>query len=205
VGDDRGDLAVTSHDPSALNTSTFDHVTVSSGPSQDIDIGDTGADIWGTQDAFNYFYEALSGDGQMQVRMTHLDNTDTFAKAGIMIRASTDPASAHVLLDVRPDGNLEFLQRASTGGETTFLGTAPVTFPVTLWLWRVGSSFNAAYAQDGICWTHLESTSGDLPVEASIGVALTSHQRGVLATATVTASAARPGRDGHGEPISRDH
>jgi hypothetical protein len=140
-------LAVTSHDPSALNTSTFDHVTVSSGPSQDIDIGDTGAagsvaasdvdftvrgagaDIWGTQDAFNYFYEALSGDGQMQVRITHLDNTDTFAKAGIMIRASTDPASAHVLLDVRPDGNLEFLQRASTGGETTFLGTAPVTFP----------------------------------------------------------------------------
>ena len=79
----------------------------------------------------------------------------------------------------QPRHRRSFLQRASTGGETTFLGTAPVTFPVTLWLWRVGSSFNAAYAQDGIRWMHFGSTSGDLPAEALIGVAVTSHQRGV--------------------------
>ena len=68
-------LVVTSHDPSVLNTSTFDHVVVSSAPGHDIDVGDAGAtgsfaltdpgftiigagaDIWGTQDAFNFAYK----------------------------------------------------------------------------------------------------------------------------------------------------
>lgn len=198
-------LVVTSHDPAVLNTSTFDHVAVTNRPGHDLDVGDTGAagsiepgdsgfvvrgagaDIWGTQDAFNYAYEPLNGDGQIQVRITHLDNTDTFAKAGVMIRASTDPSSAHVILDVRPDGDLEFMERTSTGGPTIFRGTAHVSFPVTLSLWRVGTSFNASYSQDGTSWTfvHVGSTNVDLGAHALIGVAVTSHQRGVVAGAAV--------------------
>jgi hypothetical protein len=195
-------LAVTSHDPTALNTSTFDHVRLSSAPSSDLDIGDTGAvgsalvdggtftvngtgaDIWGSRDAFNFF-ENLTGDGQMQVRITHLDNTDVFAKAGIMIRASAHPSSAHVIVDVRPDCYVECMQRASTGAETRFLAGMHVSFPVTLQLWRVGSSFNAAYSQDGISnWTHIGNTDLALPASALIGLAVTSHQYGVLASAT---------------------
>jgi hypothetical protein len=195
-------LAVTSHDPNMLNTSTFDHVVLSSGPTYDVDIGDTGAagsvvltgngftvsgsgaDIWGTQDAFNLFYEGLNGDGQMQIRVTQLDNTDPFAKAGIMVRASTDPSAPFVIADVRPDGNLEFMQRSSTGAETTFLATTHVTFPVTFWVWRVGTTINAGYSLDGQSRSHLGTTTADLPVEALIGVAVTSHRRGVLASAT---------------------
>jgi hypothetical protein len=197
-------LAVTSHDPSALNTSTFDHVVVSSAPGHDIDVGDTGAtgsfaltdagftimgagaDIWGTQDAFNFAYETMHGDGQMQLRILHLDNTDMFAKAGIMIRTSTDPSSAHVILDVRPDGTIEFMARGSAGSTMSFLGTAHVSFPVTLNLYRVGTHFNASYSQDGTSWTfvHVGSTDLDIGTDALIGIAVTSHQRGMLATAT---------------------
>src|SRR5947208_15958289 len=38
-------LVVTSHDPTMLNTSTFDHVVLSSAPTYDGDIGDTGAAV----------------------------------------------------------------------------------------------------------------------------------------------------------------
>ena len=122
----------------------------------------------------------------MQLRILHLDNTDMFAKAGIMIRTSTDPSSAHVLLDVRPDGTIEFMARGSAGSTTSFLGTAHVSFPVTLNLYRVGTHFNAAYLTGRPSWTfvHVGSTDLDIGTDASIGIAVTSHQRGVLATAT---------------------
>jgi hypothetical protein len=198
-------LAVTSHDPTVLHTATFDHVVVLSGASHDIDIGDTGApgsvsstdvdftvrgagaDIWGTQDAFNFFYEAFNGDGGVQARILSLDNTDTFAKAGVMIRASTDSSSAHVTLDVRPNGDLEFMQRANTGDVTTFLGTAHVSFPVTLQLNRDSyGNLRATYLQNGTTtWATVGTTVVHLPTDVLVGVAVTSHERGVPASAVV--------------------
>src|SRR5437763_7949420 len=109
------------------------------------------------------------------------------AKAGIMMRAPTDPSSQHGILDVRPDGNIGFVARAGIGNTTTFLAGAHVSFPVTLNLYRVGTHFNASYSQDGTSWTFVPvgSTDLDIGADALIGVAVTSHQRGVLATATV--------------------
>ncbi len=194
-------LAVTSHDTSALNTATFDHVAVSSALPIDSDIGDVGAtggvgfsdvnirvagagaDIWGTQDAFNYYYSSQINDGSMYARVTFLDNTDPYAKAGIMIRASTDPSAAHVILDVKPDGGIEFMARSAAGSTTTFIAGATRSFPVLFYLVRTGGTVNG-YVIDGSQDTLIGSVSIDLPSDALIGLAVTSHVRGTLATAT---------------------
>jgi hypothetical protein len=198
-------LAVTSHDVSALNTSTFDHVAFSSGGAfTDLDIGDVGApgdvqddggghlfvngagaDIWGTQDAFNYWHTSFTGDGQMSIRVMAIQNTSPFAKAGVMMRESTDPSSAHVILDVRPDGEIEFMTRSSTGAATTFLAGASTTFPVYLSLERSlarsGSTVTASMSQDASTWTDIGSTSVSFGPDALKGLAVTSHERGVVA------------------------
>ena len=193
-------IAVTSHDTSALNTSTFDHLSVSSATPIDTDIGDVGAaggigvsdvdtrvsgagaDIWGTADAFNYDYTSLSNDGAMYARVLSLDDTSPFAKAGIMIRASTDPSAAHVILDVKPDGGIEFMTRSANGASTTFLAGSARSFPVFLRLERVGAAVYASII-DGTRYTLLGWTTTDLPSDALIGLAVTSHQQGILATA----------------------
>ena len=199
----RAGLAVTSHDPTVLHTAMFDHVVVLSGASHDIDIGDSGAigsvsatdvdftvrgagaDIWGTQDAFNFFYENMNGDGGLQARILSLDNTDTFAKAGVMVRASTNPSSAHFMLNVRPGGDLELLLRSFDGGTTQFVGTAHVSFPVVLRVWRKDGYISADYSQDGRTVQQLGIWKDFLPADVLIGVAVTSHERGVLASAVV--------------------
>jgi hypothetical protein len=194
-------IAVTSHDTSALNTSTFDHVSASSAAPIDSDIGDVGAagsvvaasetemtvsgagaNIWGTADAFNYDYSGLSNDGGMYARVLSLDDTSAFAKAGIMIRASTDPSAAYVILDVKPDGGIEFMTRTANGASTTFLAGSTRSFPVFFRLERVGTTVNA-WIIDGSQTTLLGSTRTDLPPDALIGLAVTSHQRGTLASA----------------------
>ncbi len=59
-----------------------------------------GADIWDTADQFNYVYQQVTGDVDVKARVASLTNTDVWAKAGVMVRASLS-AGAHARLDVR--------------------------------------------------------------------------------------------------------
>jgi hypothetical protein len=54
-----------------------------------------GTDIWGTADSFHYIYQQLNGDGEFRARLQSFDATQPWAKVGLMLRASLDPASAH--------------------------------------------------------------------------------------------------------------
>src|SRR5262249_44574214 len=45
-----------------------------------------GADIGGTSDAFRFAYQTLTGDGAILARVASQDNTNSSAKAGVMIR-----------------------------------------------------------------------------------------------------------------------
>ena len=108
----------------------------------------------------------------MFARVTSLDDTDPYAKAGIMIRASTDPSAADVILDVKPDGGIEFMTRSAAGGTTNFLGGATRSFPVQFYLVRTGGTING-YVIDGTQNTLIGSVSIDLPSGALIGLAVT--------------------------------
>src|SRR2546423_15436504 len=80
-----------------------------------------GADIWGCADAFQSLSQPLSGDVQLVARVASIANTSTYAKAGIMLRDSTAAGAKHVVLDLRPSGDIEFMVRSATGGSTNWL------------------------------------------------------------------------------------
>jgi regulation of enolase protein 1 (concanavalin A-like superfamily) len=202
-------LAVTSHDTAVLNTATFDHVLVSGVfPTFDEDIGDvgiaggywvspdglyapvygSGADIWGTTDAFHWQRSALIDDGQLSVKVSRPATTtgsavDPFAKAGVMIRESPDPSSANVILDVRPDGSIEFMARNTYGAPTTFIATASAPNPVWLKLARNGLTITGFISADGSTWIPVGTASPSIDSMALIGIVVTSHRRGELASA----------------------
>jgi hypothetical protein len=57
-------------------------------------------------------------------RVVTVQNPQAHAKAGVTLRESLTAGSAHVILDVEPSGNVEFMTRAATGGSTSCLGGA---------------------------------------------------------------------------------
>ena len=158
-------MVVTSHDNSVTTEALFAPVSIAAStllsPWSSVDIGDVGAagsatftggtfsgnttvqgagaDIWGTADAFTFVSQSVTGDTRLTTTVDSLDNTDAYTKAGVMMRASTDPSSPHVILDVRPNGIIEFMTRASAGSETTFIAGVQASFPVSLRLARTGS------------------------------------------------------------------
>src|SRR5205085_2398990 len=86
-------------------------------------VAGAGADIWGTADAFQFVSQPLAGDGSIIARVNGEQPTSRYAKAGVMIRRTTDRASANVILDVNPGGNIEFMTRSTGGG-----GALPISW-----------------------------------------------------------------------------
>ena len=143
----------------------------------------SGADIWGNADAFNYVSQPLNGDGKIVARIVSLQNTNTFAKAGIMLRETAAAGARHVLLDVRPTGDIEFMTRTATGGATTFLAAATQPAPAWLKLTRNGSTVSAFVSADGATFTGIGSTTVAF-ANAIVGLVVTSHSAGVINTST---------------------
>ncbi len=135
-------LTVCSHKTNMLTTATFDHVSITAGgsgtlqsPWNHVDLGNTGyqgdaifdglgtftvrgsgADIWGTADAFHFLYQPLMGDGAVLERVASQTNVNAWAKAGGMIRESLTAGSTHGMAFVSPTNGLVFQGRTATGG-----------------------------------------------------------------------------------------
>ena len=60
----------------------------------------SGADIWGTSDAFQYVYQPLNGDGEIIAHVASEQNPDAWSKAGVMFRETLDSSSSHALIAV---------------------------------------------------------------------------------------------------------
>ncbi|NRB50723.1 MAG: NPCBM/NEW2 domain-containing protein, partial [Saprospiraceae bacterium] len=149
----------------------------------------SGADIWGTNDEFRYIYQAHTGDVEIIAKVNSVDNTNQWAKAGPMIRASNTSNAAMVLLLQRPDNQVGFQWRASTGASATWTGSLVGGTSTTkfLRLTRNGDVFNAYYSTSTSNgpWTQI---GGDVNInmnaQALVGLAVTSHSDGNLCTAT---------------------
>jgi regulation of enolase protein 1 (concanavalin A-like superfamily) len=135
-------------------------------------VSGAGADIWGSADSFNFLSIPRTGDVQILARVRSMENTHAYAKAGVMIRESNAPGSRHVLLSMRPNGGVEFLARAATGGPTAFVGGGTGSW---LKLVRRSGLFSAYVSRDALTWVSLGSTSVTMPTNVLVGLAVCSH------------------------------
>ncbi len=153
-----------------------------------------GGDIWGTNDAFQFLYHAVTGDsGHLVVRVDDVQNTNPFAKAGVMLRASPDADAATVILDVKPNSEVEFMSRPFTGGEMVYWGGTAVSLPAWLQLAWQNGTVTASVSQDTVNWTTVGGISFTLPSTYSAGVAVTSHDTTQLSKAHVEGLSLLPG------------
>jgi hypothetical protein len=153
-----------------------------------------GADIWGTADEFHYVYKQLTGVGSIIARVDSVDNTDPWAKSGVMIRDSLDAGSAFAAVYITPtnsDGTptqgCRFQARTDTGGSATSdtaLATdeqQAITAPYWVKIERdAGGNFRGSYSSNGTAWTPMAWRPGvSMGSTVYVGLALTSHVVGV--------------------------
>jgi regulation of enolase protein 1 (concanavalin A-like superfamily) len=143
-----------------------------------------GADIWNTADAFRFAYLTISGNCTIIARVTSVQNTDPWSKAGVMIRESLNANSTHAFICVTPGNGVAFQYRSSTGGSSSNNNTPGPTAPYWVKLVRVGNTFIGYYSPDGVNWTQQGTVTFTMASTAYVGLALTSHNSSSLCTAT---------------------
>lgn len=148
-----------------------------------------GGDVWGDVDHFHYVWQPLSGDGTLTARITGLAGANPWAKAGLMIRASTAGNSAHAMLIATPGNGTHLQYRRATGAQTDWTPGPALTIPTWLRITRAGAVVTAFTSADGQTWVRLGSASVALGQTALIGMMSTSTDysgRNDVATATFT-------------------
>jgi hypothetical protein len=139
-----------------------------------------GRDIWDTQDAFRFAYHRASNAASITARVVAHQGSHRFAKAGVMLRQSLDPGSPHVILDLKPDGDIEFMTRPVPGETIYIAGATAATAQPWLKLVRVGQTVVALQSADGWQWSRIGAVVVPLPVSVLAGLAVTSHTIGVV-------------------------
>ena len=153
----------------------------------------SGNDISGTSDEFRYLYQSASGNCTIIARVAGVQNTDQFAKGGVMIRESLSSNAKHASVLLTPADGVAFANRKSSGGATTTTFAPGVVLPPQ-WVKvvRSGSTFSGYSSPNGSTWTLIGSQSISMSSSVYIGLAVNSHNDGVLCAVTFDNITATP-------------
>ncbi|MGD2095259.1 MAG: hypothetical protein PVH77_09665, partial [Phycisphaerales bacterium] len=151
-------------------------------------IAATGTDIWDTSDEFRYVFKQLSGNGSISAQVLSIENTDPWAKAGVMIRQTLEPDSKFAAVYITPGNGCRFQGRLTPVAEAvsdTPVATdeqIAITAPYWIKIERDGDNFNGYYSSDGANWQTMawNPQSIAMPTNVYIGMAVTSHSSNVF-------------------------
>jgi hypothetical protein len=164
----------------------------------------SGEDIWDIgpgegeyHDEFHFAYKMLTGAGSIIARVDSVENTNDWAKAGVMIRETLDAGSAHAFAAVTPASGVASQGRPDTGAASFNYNQTGVAAPYWVKLERsISGLFTVSHSANGSNWQPITgATPQSIPMGANvyIGLALTSHNaaltcQAVFSNVTTTGS-----------------
>jgi hypothetical protein len=149
----------------------------------------TGADIWNAADQFHYAFKTLTGPGSIVARVLSVDNTDPWAKAGVMIRETLGAGSKFAAVYITPGNGCRFQARLDTDVAATsdtsvvIAEQTAITSPYWIKLERdVAGNFRGYYSADGAAWRQMAWNPQNISMSANvyIGLAVTSHNNNAV-------------------------
>ena len=146
-----------------------------------------GVDVWDQADHCQLLYQERSSSLDIRARVSSVQNTNAWAKAGVEIRATTDAGSIHAMLVATPGNGVAFQFRSNTNDYMTHSGAGAASFP-NAWvrLIRNGNTITAYKGTDaeGTNWEQVGSVTLELPDSVLVGLLVTAHDDAQLCAAT---------------------
>jgi len=156
----------------------------------------SGTDIWSGSDEFHFAYKILSGPGSIVAKVESVENTNDWAKAGVMIRNTLEPGSEHAMTAVTPGNGVWFGWRKEAYKDSYSQKRTPITAPHWVKIERdISGDFRAYNSTNGSTWQILGvSQNIQMNRDVYIGLALCSHDadltcEAVFSNVTITGNA----------------
>jgi fibro-slime domain-containing protein len=143
-----------------------------------------GSNIGGTSDRFHFAYVKMSGNIQLYAQIVSMTNTNTRAKAGLMIRQDlTDGAKDVFWFVMPPTSGISFYNRTSAGGSFVEYCATSGTCPKWLRLSKTGNTFTADTSTNGVTWSNVCTQNVTMTDPVYVGLAVSSRNLGTVCTA----------------------
>ncbi len=144
----------------------------------------SGSDIYNSSDSFHFMYQTLNGDGEVVARVDSVQNTYSWAKAGVMMRENLTAGSKNAFMLMSATQGTSFQRRKTAASSTSYTsGGTSLRAPYWVKLVRSGDTFNAYQSANGTTWTQVGPTETITMTQTIyIGLAVTSHANTVLNT-----------------------
>jgi len=162
------------------------------GPAGTYTMTAAGLDIWDLADEFHFAFKTLTGAGSIQAQILSVDNTDPWAKAGVMIRETLDAGSKFAAVYITPGNGCRFQARtdvdiaATSDTSVVTAEQTAITAPYWVKIERdIAGNFRGYYSTNGTTWTSMSWNPQNISMSSNIyiGLALTSHNAGVTCEA----------------------
>ncbi len=149
-----------------------------------------GTDTWTTTDQYGSVFRSISGDFNATVQVIGQQNSNAWAKAGIMVRNNMSAAgnsTGYAFAAVTPgngyawqtDSNADGFLDANTNGGT------PSVYPTYIRVIKSGTTFSMYYSKDdGATWPQMGTATALSSADAAqdIGMSVTSHAGATLSS-----------------------
>ncbi len=153
-----------------------------------MNIAAAGNDVWTNADEYGaYYLDDINGAFTVIVKITSQENTDSWAKAGIMVRndiTGNGQSSGYCMVSVTPGNGFAFQWDNNNDGrldKSTNIGSSPLNAS-PCWLKLVKAvdgtkyNFKGYYSVNGTTWTEIKSeTIGSASNIQDVGLFVTSH------------------------------
>ncbi|MHC4331285.1 MAG: hypothetical protein ACYSWW_24535, partial [Planctomycetota bacterium] len=168
------------------------------GPVDTFTMTGSGTDIWGTTDEFHFAYKTLTGAGSIVAKVESVQNTNAWAKAGVMIRETLEPGSKNAMIAVTPGNGVSSQWRTDTDAGSSNAAEGGITAPHWVKLERdLAGNFTVSHSANGTAWVPVANATPQniqMSGTAFIGLAVTSHDaaltcEAVLSNVTITGNA----------------
>jgi len=156
-----------------------------------ITVGASGADLWTANDEGRFVYKSLVGDGSITAKVESLAVVHAWAKAGVMIRETTDANSAAAYPVTSGSSGMTFQHRLETAVNATSDTGVRGDWadrndrPVWVRVERIGDELNGYISVDGETWEPSANNPQTIVMvpEVKIGLCATSHDNNVSTVA----------------------
>ncbi|MBN1516609.1 DUF1349 domain-containing protein [Candidatus Sumerlaeota bacterium] len=144
----------------------------------------SGENIWNKRDEFRYVYQELNGDVMVTARILAMQNTDEWAKAGVMIRETLAHNAKYINCYLSPHG-ICFHMRTGAGDKARAASETltPLTAPCWVRLVREGDIFTGYCSRDGEQWTKIGSVELGMAGKITAGLMVCSLDDSVICEA----------------------
>lgn len=143
-----------------------------------------GLDFWANADNGYFVYQPMVGNGLIQARITGVQYTDPWAKAGLTFRESLATGARNVMFEATGGNGMAYQSRTNTGGDSFFFSGPYVGTPYWARIARSGNVFTFWSSPDGVAWSLNGTVTNAMSTNTLVGMVVSSRNNTVYNTSS---------------------